>query len=509
VNRPTSAQELAPAVSSVAVSPIHLRLDATAVVARSLTKIDALVVALAACAWTAAVGWLALWRHDEFLSHRFDLGNMVQSVWSTTRGRPLEMTDGVEQITRLGAHVDPILVLFAPLWWIQPDPETLILGQAAALAAGLYPVVRLALKYTGSRVAAALLGGWYLAFPWILWNAVNDVHPVTLAIPLLLYAIWFLDEHHLGRFALVAVLALACGELVGLTVAALGLWYALARGRPRAGLVIAAGGAAWTAACLLLVIPHFNDGQESRYYSLFESVGGSPTGLVETLFTDPGTVVDQFTTRADAVYVIALLLPTAFLALAQPLLLAIALPQLGVNTLSDFWSTTQPTYQYVSAIVPALVAATIMAIGRFHGHLRLVAAALPLAAAVVCLAWRPPVPGEEDFVFNTPDSHARTVAMRDAVELVPDGAPVMATNRLGGHLSARRHIYLFPDHSRADWAAIDIRDAWLVRGFRVDQRRSKALIAQLERDPAWRRVFDEADIRVYERLSPSDSGQRP
>ena len=49
---------------------------------------------------------------------RFDLGNMVQAVWSTTNGRPLETTDGAtgEQIVRLGVHVDPFLVLLAPLW---------------------------------------------------------------------------------------------------------------------------------------------------------------------------------------------------------------------------------------------------------------------------------------------------------------------------------------------------------------------------------------------------------
>ena len=101
--------------------------------------------------WTAAVGALAIVRHNGFLSHRFDLGNMVQAVWSTTQGRPLDMTDGTsgEQINRLAAHVDPILVLFTPFWWVHPAPETLIVVYVAALAAGVYPVVRLALKTPG------------------------------------------------------------------------------------------------------------------------------------------------------------------------------------------------------------------------------------------------------------------------------------------------------------------------------------------------------------------------
>lgn len=148
----------------------------------------ALLVGSAAAAWTVLVASLAVWRHREFLSHRFDLGNMVQAVWSATQGRPLEMTDSSsgEQIVRLAAHVDPILVLPAPLWMIHSRPETLLVVQAAALGAGVYPAARLALKHTGSGLATALLGAWYLVFPWTLWSAFNDFHPVTLAIPLLL-----------------------------------------------------------------------------------------------------------------------------------------------------------------------------------------------------------------------------------------------------------------------------------------------------------------------------------
>ena len=456
-----------------------------------------------AIAWTAVVGTLAVARHNAFLSHRFDLGNMVQAVWSTSQGRLLETTDGHtgEQIVRLAGHVDPILVLFVPLWWIHGGPEALIVGQAAALAAGSYPVVRLALKYTESPLCAALLGAWYLAYPWVVWNAFNDVHPVTLAIPCLLYAIWFLDEHRLGSFAMAALLALSTGELIGLTIAALGVWYAVRYGRRRAGLVIAIGGAAWTTICLAVVIPVLNDGQSSRFYPLFESTGGSPTGLVETLITDPGAVAAQVLTRGDGLYVVLLLIPTALLALGQPLLLATALPQLGVNALSELGSTTEPTYQYVAAIVPALIAASIMTVGRFHGRLRLVVAALPLVAAGMCLAAQPPVPGKQEFVYGPTESGARRSAMRAAVQLVPEDAPVTSTNRLGGHLSARRMLFSFPERARARWVVLDLRDAWLVDGYRADEHRFRQLVSQLDRDERWQLVYKRQDIRAYRKTS--------
>lgn len=458
----------------------------------------AILVAFCVVLWTAVVAMLAVRRHSAFLSHRFDLGNVTQTVWSSAHGRLLDMTLGTgEQAPRLASHVDPALLLFVPLWWIHADPATLIVAQALALAAGVYPVLRLAAKYVQSQAAVALLGAWYLTFPWLLWNAFNDVHAVTLAIPLLLYAIWSLDEGRLGRFAVFGGLALLTGELVGLTLAAIGVWYAVRYRQRLVGLAIALTSAAWTATCLLLIIPAFNDGP-NRFYNRFESVGGSPSGLLETLFTDPGALWAAATTQADISYVILLLLPTAFVALGEPLLLAAIAPQLGLNVLSDFWSTTQPMFQYVAPLLPPLFVASILAVARVPGRGRVAVAGAMIGASLACLAAKPPIPGEQDFLFAHAEPAGRTAAMRDAIDLVPANAPVTSTNRLGAHLSERRTIYLFPERAEATWAVLDTRDPWLqVGGEQVDEALFNRLLVRFERDPRWRKVFDRADVRVY------------
>jgi hypothetical protein len=219
------------------------------------------------------------------------------------------------------------------------------------------------------------------------------------------------------------------------------------------------------------------------------------------MVTDPGAVAAQLFTRGDGVYVVLLLIPTALLALGQPLLLATALPQLGVNALSELGSTTEPTYQYVAAIIPALIAASIMTIGRFHGRVRPLVAATPLIAALLCLVAQPPVPGTQEFVFGPSESAGRTSAMRAAVQLLPADAPVSSTNRLGAHVSARSAIYSFPERDEAEWVLIDLHDAWLVRGYRADERRFRQLVRRLDNDRRWQLVFERADIRAYRRLS--------
>ncbi len=74
---------------------------------------------------------------------------MVQAVWSTAEGRPLEVTHGAtgEQMTRLGGHVDPFLVLLAPVWLVWPSPLVLALAQIVVVSLGALPVFWLARQH--------------------------------------------------------------------------------------------------------------------------------------------------------------------------------------------------------------------------------------------------------------------------------------------------------------------------------------------------------------------------
>ena len=61
-----------------------------------------LLLAAGIAAYAAGFAALSALRHDAYVTGRFDLGNMVQAVWSTAHGHPLRMTDlHGDQISRL------------------------------------------------------------------------------------------------------------------------------------------------------------------------------------------------------------------------------------------------------------------------------------------------------------------------------------------------------------------------------------------------------------------------
>jgi uncharacterized membrane protein len=194
-------------------------------------SVASFVVYAGAALWAVVFGALAWARYDAFLAGRFDLGNMVQAVWSTSEGHPFRTTsiDGSE-ISRLAAHVDPILAALAPLWLVWSSPVMLLTVQAIGLALGP-PGLLARSQHLGSSGLGAALAFVYLLYTPVQWIDLYEFHAVTLAVPLLLFAIWFLDDNRLVPFAVMAGLAVADqgGDRVGGRRAR-----SLVRGSPRA-----------------------------------------------------------------------------------------------------------------------------------------------------------------------------------------------------------------------------------------------------------------------------------
>jgi len=93
-----------------------------------------------ALAFAILVGYHAIFRHLEFHTDAFDLGNMDQAVWNTLHGHPFRFTnrgnDDFGPPTRLSIHVEPILLLLSLLYLIHSGPVTLLATQTIALALG-------------------------------------------------------------------------------------------------------------------------------------------------------------------------------------------------------------------------------------------------------------------------------------------------------------------------------------------------------------------------------------
>ena len=466
------------------------------------------LLAAAVAAFAAGFAALAVMQQRAFETGRFDVGNVTQAVWSTAHGDFLEMTGLTgRQISRLGAHFDPLLAAFAPLWWVWPDPSLLLVSQAVAVALGAIPVFRLARRHLGSERAALGLALVYLLYPATQWLVVDDVHPVALATPLLLFAWDFLDRDQIRNFAVAAALACLTKEHVGLTVAMLGLWYAVAHDRRRTGAVIALLGTATAILATAVIVPHFHPGDSAPFADRYANVGGTPTGILETALTDPVSLVGEATSGRDLGYLLDLLVPLAGLPLLAPLAAATALPELAANLLSSSRTQTSIHFHYTATAIPGLIVGSIFGAARLARWLGPRNRYVPQGLVVVTLLggvaygplplWRH-VPLGEHVGARDHLLSRRDAAARRAVALVPSGAPVSATNLLGAHLSARRRVFSFPVLREARWLVVDSKRLSYLDQAVAPIRGARAL-RRIRSDPRWRVVFAEQGILVLRR----------
>ena len=292
-----------------------------------------------------------------FTTGRFDLGNMTQAVWSTAHGDPLAVTNlAGEQTTRLASHFDPILVLFAPLWLVWPSPELLLVTQAIAIALGALPVFWLARKHLEQRARGTRLRARVPALP-------GDAVARALGVP-----------PRRARVPVAAVRVLVPR-----------------RGPPRsvrdlrgARVHDEGGGRPGRRRARPLVRPR---AKTARRGDRDRDRGGRGRGgrarrrrALQRRRRPVRRTVRRGRRLADrdpedarhrpaddrarglrpataSTYLLALLVPLAFLPLAAPLALLPALPDLALNLLSSTETQTSIHFHYVAPLVPALFAA--------------------------------------------------------------------------------------------------------------------------------------------------------
>lgn len=426
---------------------------------------------------------LAVQQHRTFQTNGLDLGNVDQALWNTAQGRFLNFTLMTPIQSRLALHVEPILLLIVPLYWLNlGGPETLLIFQATVVAAGAWPLYQLSVINTQqlmvndqSSILYPLSSIFYLAFPFAylllptLESAVLfDFHAVTLSPTFLLFAFLALEQKHDRRFLFFALLAMACKEDMPLVIAMLGLYTGLAQRRWRlAGLTLALS-AAWFSAAFFLIQPRFAAGgniQLDRYAWL----GATPLQMLRTLLTQPGVVFNHLWYQVNLPsYLFALFFPTAFLALFSPLTLLPMLPTLAVNLLSDNPFTWRlEDFHYGAPLAPFLFISALYGIRRINKWVSrpptadhrppishflhspaptcpplwgmLLCSLLLLTFSLVYHYYRGFTPLARPFSWPRVTAHQQRLA--SLLAAVPADAPLFAQSNLAPHLTQRPIIY--------------------------------------------------------------------
>jgi uncharacterized membrane protein len=433
----------------------------------------AVAVLVAGCALVYSLEGLV--RHWGFGSG-FDLAIYDQAVWHLSRFEtPTSSIRGYANI--FGDHFHPVLILFAPLYWVWSSASTLLVAQGVLFALSIVPVFLFLRARLGDR-AALVLSAAYGLFWGLQQAAAFDVHEFAFAPLFLATAILALDKRRWLLFwAMMVAIGLTKEDLLPL-VAWFGV-YLWGQGERRRGAVLAAAGLLAFAAAVTIVIPRLGGLPGFAYSGAYAEVMRKPWTIPTALVTPPTKLYTALMWMA----------PFACLPLASPLSILL-FPLVMVRFLSAsplHWGTA---FHYTAPLAPILAMAAGDGLARLSRRLpapaaraRFVTIAVSTSLVLASLLpghqrhWRLLSPG----FYRQPPQAAGAVR---ALPLIPPHSSVVAQAAILPHLSQRELAYVLregaPDADfviaatklspwpAADDAAIQaLLDERLARGYRV------------------------------------------
>jgi uncharacterized membrane protein len=393
----------------------------------------------------SALGYatFALFRHWHFQSGAYDLGILDQALWHYSRlERPVNTIGDYSNI--LGDHFHPILLLLAPLYWLVPRPETLLVAQAILLAVSALPVHSFIRRRHPAPVALVLTAA-YVSHWAMQKTAARDFHELAFAPLLVALVVWAIDRERFRVFWCAAVALLFVKEDLAPFVAFLGL-FLLVRRRVWHGVAALIVGLGFFALVVGWVMPALSGGNGYRYASSFAQLGGIQ-GIAVLALTKPWRLLTLLVSPAPKLRLMLLWLgPFAFLPLFSPyglLLLPIAATRLLSATELHWFAD----FHYSAPLAP------ILAMAAGDGLARVAARVLEepvrrrtvLALAILTLGLCSLLPSKLPFWrLLSPRWYALTASDRtgrEALRVIPADASVAAQDAIVPHLSRRARIY--------------------------------------------------------------------
>lgn len=409
-----------------------------------------------------------------------------QPLWNTTQGRFMQQSDFNYSTSAYAVDFMPGLTLFAPLYWLLPSPHTLFFIESVILALGALPIFWLARDKLGSKPAALGFVAAYMLNPTLEYFNLLPFNMRALGLVALLYAFYFFEKNKVWPFLLFMVLALSTRTEVSLVVAVFGIYGLWQRFPWRMWLPPLIIGPVYFALIFTFILPlfiqpgqmivppgvqpvqlspeqvNFIQGSNTLISTNYGDLGKSLPEVVINTITKPANTFKQVVTVKKALYLLALLLPFAFLSLCSPGVMLFALPIIGLNLLSSRAAQFDYRTHYsalllfpltIGAIYGAANLLRLWKAGKLGGSLKLKIGRWPLlnlggimvllfvGVIAASIIQKNPLPA---VLRDREVSSMVNQVNKEILPLIPSDASVSSTSFLGPHLLPRQYSYAFP-----------------------------------------------------------------
>ena len=429
---------------------------------RLLVMFGAVVFFLLVSIWTVC-------RVRCLMTPSYDFSIFAQMFHSMrTTGLPVTTIERDGPLSHFAVHVSPVFYLMLPFYCLVPRPETLQVLQAAVLASAVIPLWKLGRLHGLHPVTRALLCLVLLLYPAYAGGTSYDIHENAFLTPLILWLLYGIDRKKPALIAPAAVLTLMVKEDAAVYVAVIAL-YLMVRAVLRkdrndlvTGVVMLAGSLVY----FFLVTGYLassGDGVMTyRYKNFMYDGSGSLVTVVKAVLLSPMKAVYECVDPEKLKFIAMTLLPLAGLPLLtrrfERFLLLI--PYLLVNLMSDYQYQHDIMFQYTYGATACLVYLTLVNLADMRMNLKMVTAAVCISAMCFGGSILPVAVKYPTYCIQYADYYD---ALRETLDVIPEGAPAAGTTYFTTWLSQRETLYDVRYASRehlleCDYVAVNPKD---------------------------------------------------
>jgi uncharacterized membrane protein len=424
------------------------------------------LVGVALASWLIRVGLDRL----EGLGTGVDLAGYSQAMWLLTQlTEPRPSLFGTD-VHLLEVRWSFILYPLSLLAFFATPAKVLIVSQAVAIGVAVLPLWRLAREVAKLRVgAASALVVAYALHPATHRLAVDDFHPVVLAVPALIGMAYFGATKRWFAYWFCVIFALACRADLGLAIALWG-FVLIGDGERRAGLWTLGVGWLHSLGLLLVAQPLIaragGVGRNTGYN------GQSLGDLVLDALRNPVDSLQDIVAQDNLTLLVALLAPVIFLPLLSLRYLLPVLPLGGLYLLAGPAQENPFTERAAVLLAFVMIAATFalnrlgnMGVDRVFLDVRLLST-LTAASVLLFVATSATSPYEHPLSWGDRDATDR--ALVRAVASLDTDVPIRASPSALVLLSERP--WLFPLSTDSAPAAVNMGSPAFTRAVLVVER---------------------------------------
>ena len=198
-----------------------------------------------------AYAFISIQRFNRFESATYDLGFFDQVLWQLSHFQ----WPYISLYNRffLGDHLTLTLPLLALLYWLWNDVRILLIFQSVWLSLSALAVYRLALIRRHSFLFSFALAFGYSLFYGIQSAVFYEFHPISFAVGLLMWLLYFLESGKKRLFWISLILFLLTQENMGVALACVGIIYLFYKQYWRHAMWFIIGGIAYAMVGILIV----------------------------------------------------------------------------------------------------------------------------------------------------------------------------------------------------------------------------------------------------------------